>query len=95
MRPHNEFLACHERLRKQFKQITDERPNVRGIEWVELERVELAVAANQWAEAHGLPTRVTRDDIERFETTALGHVDYASKLCLYVAELLYPHPRQG
>jgi hypothetical protein len=57
--------------------------------WVEKEQVAMAIAANQWAEAHGLERRVTRDDVIRIEQPALGHIDYQSKLCLYLVEWLY------
>lgn len=33
--------------------------------WIEKERLAVAVAANQWAEAHGIRRRVTVDDVER------------------------------
>ena len=57
-------------------------------DWIEQEPTAVAVAANQWAEAHGIGRRVTVDDIERIEGNAVGHVDYASKLALYVAEFI-------
>jgi hypothetical protein len=66
-----------------------ERP---GLTWIEPEREAVAVAANQWAEAHGYPVRVTVDDVERVEVRAVGHSDYARKLALYVAELIAAPP---
>lgn len=86
---YDEFLACHAWLRRRFKAATDQRHGHPGNEWEEYERVELAIAANSWADSHGLGKTVTRDDIEAIEGQAIGHVDYASKLCLYTAELLY------
>lgn len=59
-----------------------------GLEWVEAERVAVTVAANQWAQAHPPARTVSVADVERVETMAVGHVDYASKLPLYVAELI-------
>lgn len=56
--------------------------------WIEAERLAVAVAANEWAEAHGIARRVTVEDIERVEPMATGHVDYASKLALYVGDLV-------
>lgn len=56
--------------------------------WVDDERLAVAVAANQWAEAHGYERRITTEDIERIEGNAVGHIDYASKLALYVAEFI-------
>lgn len=62
--------------------------------WVESERMAVAVAANQWAEAHGIARRVTVEHVESVESMAMGHVDYASKLALYVSDLvlgMVPH----
>jgi len=57
-------------------------------DWVQRERIAVVVAANQWAEIQGLPGRVSLNDVERVEPRAMGHVDYARKLALEVAELL-------
>ena len=54
--------------------------------WIANEREAVAMAANQWATAHGYDVSVTVADVERIEVCAVGHVDYASKLALYVAE---------
>jgi hypothetical protein len=56
--------------------------------WIEHERLIVAAAANVWAEAHGLPRRCTAADVERIERPAVGHVDHAAKLALYVAEFV-------
>lgn len=56
--------------------------------WVDDERMSVVLAANEWAISRGLPT-LTFADVERIETSAVGHIDYASKLALYVAEALY------
>jgi hypothetical protein len=55
------------------------------LSWIDLERQAVAMAANRWADAHGF-RHVTVADIEHIEVGAVGHVDYASKLALYVAE---------
>lgn len=57
-----------------------------SLDWIERERTTVAVAANEWATSHGGRT-VTVEDVERVEVLAVGHVDYARKLALYVAEL--------
>lgn len=57
-------------------------------DWIERERFAIALAANEWAAGHGLAKRVTVADVERIEVMAVGHVDYASKLALYVAEFV-------
>lgn len=56
--------------------------------WIADERMALAVAANEWAAAHGVARRITVEDVERIEVTALGHVDYSQKIALYVAEFI-------
>lgn len=57
--------------------------------WIENERFAITAAANAWADAHGLPVRLTVDEVENVEQLAVGHVDYGRKLALYVAETLY------
>lgn len=65
-------------------------------DWIERERSAVAIAANQWAKANKSPTRVTIEDVEAIERMAVGHIDYASKLSLYVAEMIvYPLDRAG
>ena len=55
--------------------------------WIDDERMAVVLAANEWAVAKG-GCAVTFDEVERIETLAVGHVDYASKLALYVAEMV-------
>ena len=57
-------------------------------DWIEGERMAVAMAANEWAMAHGYERRVTVEDVEHVEGNAVGHIDYASKLALYVAEFI-------
>lgn len=57
-------------------------------DWVERERLAVTIAANEWAQANGLQS-ITVDDVRRVETLAVGHVDYATKLALYVSELIH------
>lgn len=64
------------------------RGEVADLSWIEREREAVAVAANQWSEAHGFTKRVTVADVKRVETSAIGHSDYGSKLALYVAEII-------
>ena len=60
----------------------------RDLKWIDYEREAVAVAANEWAGAHGVERRVTVADVERIEGMAVGHIDYAQKLPLYIAEYL-------
>jgi hypothetical protein len=58
-------------------------------DWIENERRVVANAANQAAYELGVTGQpVTVEDVERVERPAVGHVDYMSKLALYVAELV-------
>jgi predicted Ser/Thr protein kinase len=64
-------------------------------DWVDNERLTVVIAANNWAETHGYDRTITVADIERIESNAVGHVDYATKLALYVAEFIIdPQPWQ-
>lgn len=57
-------------------------------DWIERERSAVAAEANRWATSYGLLT-ITSEDVERVEGRAVGHIDYARKLALYVAELIW------
>lgn len=67
----------------------DLRPGRFGLSWIESERFAITASANEWALAHGRPP-ITMSEVEEVEQLAVGHVDYASKLALYVAELVVP-----
>lgn len=58
-------------------------------DWVERERLAVASEANRWAVANEGWQTVTVQDVERVEGRAMGHIDYPSKLALYVAELTW------
>lgn len=61
-------------------------------DWIERERIAVADAANLWCESAPCLTEtraVTVEDMERIEVRAIGHVDYTTKLALYVAEFAY------
>ena len=79
------LLVCRNYLLEAFNGEADRRSE-HPDDWVARERNALAVAANAWAEARGIAARVTVDDVEKLEGRAVGHVDYATKLALYVAE---------
>jgi hypothetical protein len=85
-REHTELLCCRTFILDALRPVMADRSDP---QWVERERAATAIAANQWAEAHGLVIRLTVYDIERIEVLAVGHVDYATKLALYVAEAVY------
>lgn len=83
-----DLLACRDAI---LAALTDEMSRRRDdptLAWINRERVAVANAAHDWALAHDMSCTVTVADVERVETTAAGHIDYASKLALYVAELV-------
>ena len=49
----------------------------------------MAEVANRWAPAHDGCQTVTVEWIRRNEGLAVGHVDYAYKIGLYIAEHVY------
>lgn len=85
-REHAEMLRARDRI---LRALGDEmKHRAQNRHWVEDERTAVVVAANEWAMAHGLRL-LTVDHVEQIETSAVGHIDYAAKLALYVAEALY------
>lgn len=88
---HEDMLDCQKVLLRALTREMDNRAKHRqnGADWVAKERLAIQQAAYDWAVRHKMTTRPTMYDIERLEPFAMGHVDYASKLCLYVAEFLY------
>lgn len=85
---HREFLDGHQWiLRRLSAEMTHRQENRDG--WIEAERMAVSLAANEWAASHGIDRAVTTDEVEAVERTAMGYVDYAWKLALRVAELLY------
>lgn len=84
----NAVIGCQKLIQSALENAARLRPE--RDDWIEQERLAVAIIANQWAAAHGVSRRVTVDEVEHVEHMALGHVDYAAKLALYVAELLYP-----
>lgn len=85
-RRHDDLLACRSFIFDALHERTKAR--VSDPHWIANERFAVASAASQWAMGHGYPRVVTVDDVERIEVSAVGHVDYASKLALRVAEFV-------
>lgn len=79
-----DVLACRDHILGRLTEAMDDRGP--GLSWIERERFVVATAANEWTFSHGGGRTVTVADVERLEVLAVGHVDYASKLALYVAE---------
>lgn len=80
------LLECRDRIFEALTKQMGRRGN--NLDWIEHERGAVADAATAWASAHGIDRTVTPADVERVEGMALGHIDYASKLSFYVAELV-------
>lgn len=55
------------------------------LHWVHHLRLSVFRAAREYAQQHGL-TYPTLEQVGRCESLALGHVDYAAKWAMYVAE---------
>ena len=87
MNHRDRFLALIDELERVL--VDEARHRGDRPDWVERERRALANAANAWAVAHGPLRTVTVDEIEQVEPRAIGHSDYARKLALYIAELVY------
>jgi hypothetical protein len=83
----SEFIDCIDFIRKRLNGAIANRNA--DPDWIDKERLVVALAAQDWARAHGLAYRVTVADVERVEVTAVGHVDYVKKLAIAVAGLLY------
>lgn len=79
---------AHRWLLRHLTVEMDKRSTVTDLSWIDNERMALVVAANEWADAKGLQ-KITVDEVEAVEVLAVGHIDYATKLCFYVAEMLH------
>ena len=76
-------------LRDTRQEAMSQRNLFAGDDWIIWERCQLVYRANSWAKAYDIPKLVSLAEVEAVESLAVGHVDYASKLTLYVAELIY------
>jgi diacylglycerol kinase family enzyme len=85
---HASLLRCHRQILAALRGAMEHRDTADGMGWVHHERQIVANTATMYALGYGL-TPVTVDDVERVETMALGHIDYAHKLALYVAEVVH------
>lgn len=85
---HTEFLRCRDHLFAALVAEMGKRNNCPGLEWIDNEREAIVDSAHAWALPRFLHY-VTVDEVEAVESLACGHVDYAQKFALYVAELIY------
>lgn len=89
---HDSFIRCRDVVLKALRAEMANRDETGFPAWVARERFIMAFNANLYADAHGMVT-ITVDDIAGFEHLAEGHIDYASKIALYVSE--WVHGRRG
>ena len=80
------LIRCRDHIKAAL--VAEQEHRSEHLDWIERERAAVAIAACEWAEAHGLEVRPTVADVERIEPMAVGHVDYTPKLALYVAEFV-------
>jgi hypothetical protein len=86
---HDQLMQCRDSIKSTLVEVLDRRNGDYDYSaWLKSLFSEVAQSANSWAEAHGFPTRITADEAQRIEYTALGHYDYASKFALYLAEVV-------
>lgn len=81
-------LDCRDHIYAALVNEMTHRRDDPGLAWIGRERQAVADAATRWARANNLDRTVTAADVERIEGAAIGHSDYASKLALYIAELV-------
>lgn len=85
---HDEFLECRTSILHALRAQMDKR-DLKSESWIAAERSAMVYAANKWRGRHGPLKWISQEDVEHVETLAMGHVDYASKVSLYVAEMVY------
>lgn len=84
------FRPRHEPVRSFYDALVQEskhRKKRTSEEWILAERLAVWRAARDYSQQQGLQVLLLAD-IERAESSACGHIDYASKLAYYVRNLL-------
>lgn len=84
---HRQLLACRDHVSAALGAEMAKR-RAAGDAWIDNERRAVVDAANAWVASHGVGCAVTVADVAAVEGRAVGHIDYQSKLCLYVAEIV-------
>lgn len=83
-----DVTSCRDHVYKALLAKMDKRDHD-SLVWIDVERKAVADAATYWAGRYGYGDKtVTVEDVERIEALAVGHIDYASKLALYIAEFV-------
>jgi hypothetical protein len=86
MSRHDSLIRCRDMVRDAL--LAEAKHRNKHDDWVDRERLAVAIAANNYAQANGL-RYVTTPEVEEVESLAVGHVDYADKLAFYVSELVH------
>lgn len=81
---HAEILALRDQLVKVLGKETKIKPRDYN-----RELFVIGAETGTWARSHPDARSVTLTELERCDTMAVGHIDWWSKLCLYVAETAY------
>lgn len=79
-----EILALRDHLTKVLSKETKIKPRD-----FNRELFVIGAETGTWAREHPQARSVTLTELERCDTMAVGHIDWWSKLCLYVAETAY------
>lgn len=82
------MMRCYEWLRGEFKEASRKRGDDPDV-WIPEEIASMTRSANLWALVEDIDRTITEEQVTTIDTYCSGHVDYASKLCLRIAELLY------
>lgn len=90
---HRSLIACRDHISTALSAEMCKRPD--NPSWIEDERLAVVAAANTWVALSGQGRRITVDDVLHVEPRAIGHFDYQSKLCLYVAEVVLSDASDG
>lgn len=81
---HKEAMALRDQLVKVLGKETKTKPRDYN-----RELFMIGAETGTWARKHPAACSVTLQELERCDTMAVGHIDWWSKLCLYVAETAY------
>jgi hypothetical protein len=87
-RQHDSVLAARDVILSALRDEMTRRHEPGHDDWEDRERAAVVYAANIYAREHN-KNRTNKAQVEAIEGLAVGHVDYASKLALYVAEQIH------
>lgn len=86
MHHHNALISLRSAVGASLADEMTRRPKGGvSLSWVNRERAAVVAAANQWVAENGIGHWTTMSRVKELEGGAIGHIDYASKVALYVA----------